>query len=203
MEGIITEEQNFAFKQKRLAEILRKQQAGKQITKSDTDFVDSVTIKNKSGASAAFVPNQTELAKAIGVDRKTIWRWKQNSTFPEAKADGRYNVQEVVQWRDENGETAGDLVSKESEQVKGIQLQNEKLAIQIGILKGDYTPNSEITAQVTEMVLSAKRQLLALPASLAPQVVGESIAQAEKIIKDAINNSLKSLSENKWKNEQA
>lgn len=153
-------------------------------------------------ASGAYVKNQVELAKAIGVDRKTLWRWKKNPTFPEARADGRYNIQEVVQWKEKHGETAGNLISKESEQVKSIQLHNEKLELQIGILKGDYTPNSELSQQVTEMIISAKRQLLSLPSSLAPQVVGENVASAERILKQAILDALKTLSEGKWTNDQ-
>jgi hypothetical protein len=52
------------------------------------------------------------------------------------------------------------------------------------------------------MVLSAKRELLALPSSLAPQVVGESVAGAEKIIKNAINDALRSLSNNQIVNDK-
>ena len=55
------------------------------------------------------------------------------------------------------GSTAGDLTSKESAQVKSILLQNEKLEIQVGILKSEYTPNVDIDQQVGEMVEQAKR----------------------------------------------
>jgi hypothetical protein len=201
MDGLITEEQRKAIYKNELRAILAKQQEGKTLTKADKDTLDKLTVKSKSGAGGTYVSSQVKLAEAIGVDRKTLWRWKKNPSFPKARADGRYNVQEVVQWKEANGEQAGDLVSKESEQVKSIQLQNEKLGIQIGILKGDYTPNNELTSEITEMILSAKRQLLTLPSSLAPQVIGESTAQAEKIIKEAINGALKSLSQNKWQNE--
>ncbi len=202
MEGLLTEEQREAITKKELHRILAKQQAGEALSKFELTFLDECTIKQKSGAGGAYAKNKIELAKAIGVDRKTLWRWKKNPTFPEPRADGRYNVQEVVQWKEQHGETAGDLVSKESEQVKSIQLQNEKLQIQIGILKGEYTPNSEITQQITEMIISAKRQLLSLPSSLAPQVVGENIANAERILKQSIIDALKALSEGQWTNDK-
>jgi predicted DNA-binding transcriptional regulator AlpA len=205
MDGLITEEQREAIYKNELRAILAKQQSGKTLTKDDKDTLDKLTIKSKNGAGGAsnvYAKNQVELAKAIGVDRKTLWRWKKNPTFPSARADGRYHIQEVVQWKEENGESAGDLVSKESEQVKSIQLHNEKLEIQIGILKGDYTENTIIASQVTEMVLSAKRELLALPSGLAPQVVGQSVAGAEKIIKNAINDALRSLSNNQIVNDK-
>lgn len=205
MTGLLTEEQSESILKRELKRILQKQESGEALTKAELEIVDKMTIKSaieKSVASGAYASNQSELALRLGVDRKTVWRWKKNPTFPKAKADGRYNVQEVVQWKEDNGEEAGDLISKESEQVKSIQLSNEKLAIQIGILKKEYTPNSELTQYITEMVISAKRQLLTLPSSLAPQVVGEDVAQAEKIIKSAIIDALKNLSDNKW-NEQA
>jgi len=164
--------------------------------KGDIDDVDDLLVNNFGGTS--YAKNQSELAKALGVNRKTIQRWKKDKTFPKERPDGRYSIREVVDWKELHGARAGDIVSKESEQIRSMMLQNEKLEIQVGILKGEYTPNVDIDQQVSEMVQQAKRELLSLPSSLAPQVVGQSIAEAEKIIKESIVDALRSLHENEW-----
>lgn len=194
---MLTEEQSNALHQKILANIYKKVASGKTPSAREQAILDANTI-NKSPSTPSYAKNQVELADIIGVARKTIQRWRKDPTFPKPRSDNRYSVKEVVAWKEEHGSTAGDLVSKESAQVKSIMLQNEKLEIQVGILKGEYTPNVDIDQQVSEMVQQAKRELLALPASLAPQVIGQTIAEAEKIIKQSIVEALKSLHENQW-----
>ena len=191
-----------AIKEKSILNLIKKVTRGGILTKQEENKLDEYTDELNVGTIGTYAKNQVELANAIGVDRKTIYRWKQEPSFPKAKPDGRINIQEVVNWKENNGITSGDLSSKESAQVASINLNNEKLKLQIGILKGEYTENTIIASQVTEMVLSAKRELLALPSSLAPQVVGESVAGAEKIIKNAINDALRSLSNNQIVNDK-
>lgn len=200
---MITEEQQSAINQKIIANIYKKISEGKTPSSREMAILDAHTVSKKTETVATFAKNQTDLANIIGVDRKTIQRWRQDPTFPKPRADNRYSVKEVVEWKEEQGSNAGNLVSKESAQVQSILLQNEKLEIQVGILKGEYTPNVDIDQQVSEMVQQAKRELLALPSSLAPQVIGQSIAEAEKIIKQSIVEALKSLHDNKWNDGKA
>lgn len=195
---VITEEQQNAINQKIVANIYKKIGEGKTPSAREMAILDAYTIKADSNTVKTFAKNQVELADAIGVDRKTIQRWRKDPTFPKPRSDNRYSIKEVVEWKEENGSTAGNLVTKESAQVRSIMLQNEKLEIQVGILRGEYTPNVDIDQQVSEMVQQAKRELLALPASLAPQVIGQTVAEAEKIIKQSIVEALKSLHENSW-----
>ena len=197
-EKLLTAEQNKALQQKVVNNIFAKIRDGKTPTQMEMSMLDKFTASNEKRSNGTYAKNQSELADAIGVDRKTIQRWKKDPTFPKSKPDGRFLIADVIEWKDAMGKQAGDLTSKESAQVKSILLQNEKLEIQLGILKGDYTPNEDIDAFVSEVVQNAKRELLALPASLAPQVVGQSIANAEKIIKQSIADALKALHEQKW-----
>jgi predicted DNA-binding transcriptional regulator AlpA len=195
---LITEENAEKVKQKVVSNILTKVREGKTPTAMEMELLDKYTASSDVGFSGTYAKNQTELAKLIGVDRKTIQRWRKDPTFPKPKADGRYTLSEVVAWKDSMGSTAGDLTSKESAQVKSILLQNEKLEIQVGILKSEYTPNVDIDQEVAEMVQQAKRELLALPSSLAPQVIGQTVAEAEKIIKQSLVEALRSLHEGEW-----
>ena len=196
-----TKKHQEAIDHKQFQNLRSKQMEGGVLTNTELKFVSEYMARYGDETTRDFgtyAKNQSELADRIGVNRKTIQRWRKEANFPKPKADGRYNVREVVQWKDLYGARGGDLASKESEQMRSIMLQNEKLEIQVGILRGEYTPNVDIDQQVSEMVQQSKRELLALPASLAPQVVGQSIAEAEKIIKQAIHESLKCLHENQW-----
>lgn len=185
-------------KQANVRNLIKKVQAGGILTDKQMQVVDEFTEDVTAASSKTFAKNQVELADLLGVNRKTIQRWKKDPTFPKTRPDGRYHVRDIVDWKELHGARAGDLHSKESVQVKSLILQNEKLEIQVGILKGEYTPNVDIDQQVSEMVHQAKRELLSLPASLAPQVVGQSIAEAEKIIKSSMVDALKSLHEHEW-----
>lgn len=204
-----TKEHLEAYEAKMFKLLTKKLMDGKPLNRTENDFYvgymqkkgnieDSDDLLLVGTNATSFAKNQSDLAKAIGVNRKTIQRWKKDPTFPKEKPDGRYNIREVVEWKDLHGARAGDMVSKESEQIRSMMLQNEKLEIQVGILRGEYTPNVDIDQQVSEMVQQAKREFLAMPSSLAPQVVGQSIAEAEKIIKQAVVDALKSLHENEW-----
>ena len=194
----LTKESADKVKQANIRNLIKRVQAGGVLTDKQMEIINDFTEDLESNNVGTYAKNQSELADVIGINRKTIQRWRKDPTFPKPKPDGRYSIREVVVWKEENGARAGDLHSKESVQVKSLILQNEKLEIQVGILKGEYTPNVDIDQQVSEMVQQAKRELLTLPSSLAPQVVGQSIAEAEKIIKQSIVDALKSLHEHEW-----
>ena len=51
---------------------------------------------------------------------------------------------------------------------------------------------------VKEMVIAAKKFLLSIPAVAAPQVVGRSVADAEQILKEMINDALVQLHKGNW-----
>lgn len=177
--------------------LVKNLQAGKTLNSQERARMEAMAGIG-AGSSGTFAKNKSELALAIGVNRKTIQRWSNDPTFPKPKADGRWVIKDILDWRDAYGKEAGDLVSKESEQVRHLALQNEKIELQLGILKGDYTRNTEVDEKVSQMVLGCKRELLAMPASLAPQVVGLSVAEAEKIIRETVIDALKSLHEGSW-----
>jgi hypothetical protein len=45
-----------------------------------------------------FAPNQTELARELGVDRRTIRRWRRIEGNPGCQADGRLDVDAWREW---------------------------------------------------------------------------------------------------------
>lgn len=193
----LTEENRQKIEAQQVRKVVEKSMAGGILTKREEEILDRATetLPAEGTQVAKYAKNQTDLANAIGVDRKTIQRWRKDGSFPKPKPDGRYDITEVIRWKEYNGSKGGDLVSKESEQIKSLVLANEKLELQLGILRGEYTKNTIIEEEIARVVQEAKRQMMSMPSSLAPLVVGQNVAEAERIIKEAVLETLQSLSD--------
>ena len=155
------------------------------------------TTKTDAGTA----PNQKALASILGITRKTVNRWTQEPEFPKQNEDGTWNVEDVKLWAHKRGkklEGANAMPNKSSAQVEQILLQNQKLEIQIGVLQGNYYAKDEIAREVSQMVGNLRRVLYGLPATLAPQVVGANIANAENLLKDGIDEAFKELHQGDW-----
>ena len=147
-------------------------------------------------------PNQSALADILGITRKTVQRWIKEPDFPKQNEDGSWNIEPVKIWAHKRGKKLGSdaLPNKTSAQVEQIMLQNRKLEIQIGVLQGNYYDKDEIAKQVSRMVNNLRRVLYGLPATLAPQTVGATIAEAEQLLKDGIDEAFRELHESDWTN---
>jgi hypothetical protein len=64
----------------------------------------------------------------------------------------------------------------------------------LAVERGEYTKTSDVERDTGAMIGEAKRVLLDLPHCLAPQVVGETIPQAERILREGICAALAKLS---------
>jgi len=170
--------------------LIKKVAAGKPLSASERKHL--IAIQSGSGVEQTFVSNATDLADALNVDRRTITNWKRKKGAPKTRPDGRYNVTE---WRafkatQRSGERDGETGNAKDEQVR---LQNEKLAAQVEILRKEWIRVEDVEAQVGQIVVAAKRVLLGLPSALAPQVVGSSLSDAERLIREGINDALAQL----------
>ena len=153
-----------------------------------------------SPTEAGTAPNQSALAELLGIDRKTVQRWVKEPDFPNQNDDGSWNIEPVKLWAHKHGKklASESLPDKTSAQVEQILLQNRKLEIQIGVLQGNYYDKDEIAKQVSRMVGNLRRVLYGLPATLAPQAVGATIAEAEQLLKDGIDEAFRELHESDW-----
>lgn len=177
------------------ANLVKKVASGKTLSNSELAIITAVADGKPTETARAWAKDQVELATLLGVERKTIQRWRKEGA-PKAESDGRLNVEAWRAWMKANGKKGSEddkTPSKVQLEAKRLLLMNEKLEHEISILKGDYTRNSDVEADVRAMVLEAKKILLAMPAALAPQVVGLSVPEAEKRIRAAIDDSLEQL----------
>ena len=181
-------EQVEAIRKKEKANILKKLESGQTLTESQR----LILYGNKTDQSR-YAKNQTELAEFLGVDRKTIQRWKKEENFPQVMADGRYDVLAVRDWRERSrnsSSTSAEDLSKAEGEARRVWLQVEKLEHDIEITKGQFITIERAQTDVSQMCSRARAILLAIPDTLAPLVIGKTATQAQQLIRKEIDNAL-------------
>lgn len=150
------------------------------------------------GISQRFAKTQVELADILNVDRKTIQRWRKQDGFPEPKADGRWDVVAVREWREQNRSTDdanAEDYSKEEGEARRVWLQVEKLEHELEVSKGNWLSAEEVTNEIRRLVGLARGILLGIPDKLAPVVIGQSEAEASERMKEEIDHALSQISQ--------
>jgi hypothetical protein len=162
--------------------LMKKVDSGKPLTVSELARMQARADGAQVASGKVWAKDQTELAQLIGVTRKTIQRWRKKGA-PAPESDGRLNVAAWKDWTIANGggtpeERTG--LSRQQEEARRVLLMNERLEVQIGIMRGDYMKVADVMGHIRTMVAEARRVGESMPSSLAPQVVGLSVSEAEK-----------------------
>lgn len=187
-----TAEQLEAIRKKEKANILKKVQSGGTLTQAERLILYGNRVDQKR-----YAKNQTELAELLGVDRKTIQRWRKEENFPKPMADGRYDIVAVRDWRERtrsSSTTNAEDLSKAEGEARRVWLQVEKLEHEIEVSKGEYISIEQAQADVAQMCSRARSILLAIPDTLAPLVIGKTPSQAQILIRKEIDNALNQIS---------
>ena len=176
----------------------RKVLNGEVLTKTDLQFLDEQIEGNKPSEDAPkFAKSQVELAGILDVDRKTIGRWLKKEGNPGRKSDGRYNVEDWRKFKtQQDGGICDDDIDVLREKARNILLQNQLLEHRISVARHEFVASTDVEKEVGQMIVAAKTILLSGPQSLAPQVVGVSIPEAETILKDWLHEALSKLQSN-------
>jgi len=181
-----------------LANLEKKSKEGKPLSAQELALVQSLA-NNESTTAPLWAKNQVELAAFLSVTHKTIQRWRKILGNPGAEANGQYNVVAWKEWAKANGKKSGPKEHEPTQteaKARQLLLQNQKIEIQIGILAKQYVKVSDVERWTGELVMQAKKVLLSGPASLAPQLVGVSIPEAEKLLREWLHHALSQLTQN-------
>lgn len=151
------------------------------------------------GPIPKYAKNQTELGRYLMPprDRKMIQRAMKLEGNPGRTPDNRY---EILPWQwfvnqHFGSTTASNVPDKLSLEVERLRLQNEKLKFELQVKQKTFSSNTDIELWVGQMVMKAKRVLLAIPGKLAPQILGlPTEADVERRLRDEINAALSLLS---------
>ena len=144
-----------------------------------------------------FAKNQTELAQAIGVDRRTIQRWKKDETFPKAKSDGRWDIAEVRAWQgtEPPEEETDDLPSKAQGEARRVWLQVAKLELELDTWRGKFVEVDVAKAEISAMVIKCKTLLLSIGDRVGPLLSGMEPAEASERINQEIRHALSQIAQ--------
>lgn len=168
---------------------------GKPLAAGERAALQSIAQGGEASA-VAFAHNQVDLARLLGVTRKTIQRHLKREGNPGARADGRYDV---LAWREylkafgSAGEDEADKIDAGRERARNILLKNERLEFDLAVARREYVSAEEVEKAVAAMIGTARRRLLSGPPTLAPQVVGVTIPEAEKLLQEWIHSVLSLL----------
>lgn len=128
--------------------------------------------------------NQTELATALGVTRRSILTWSKRDGCPGARPDGRYNIEEWRTWAKANGLRVAAELDVGELRAEGQRLANEKTRHQLAILRRLYVPTDEVAALGAKLG-AAIRKVVTTIHTIAPSLAGmTSVAEIEQALKD-------------------
>ncbi len=170
-----------------------KVKAGRPLSAGERKLLASMTGGGKPSTSA-YVRTQVELAEAIGVERKTIQRWRKVDGNPGAEADGRWNVEA---WRAFKAAREGETVGAPLESVTALKarhllLQNQKLEHQIAVMRREYVPASDVERWGSELGAEIRKVVCQIH-RLAPSIVGMQVQDAEARLREMEDEILAKL----------
>lgn len=175
-----------------LRNLAKKVQKGKTLSVAERNLLQS-SLAGESPSPVEFVPNQVELAKVLGVDRKTIQRWRKTERNPGIRPDGRYHVPSWRAWKQaRQGDDQNEGLSQSQLRARQILLQNQKLEFQLALLRREYVPAAEVERWGGELG-TAIRKVVSTLHLCAPTVVGVSVADAEARLKEVEDEILQQL----------
>jgi hypothetical protein len=176
-----------------LRNLAKKVQQGKTLSASERNLLQS-TLAGELPAAEEFAKNAVQLASILGVDRKTVQRWRKIDGNPGVRPDGRYHVPSWRAWKlaRQGDGSEGEELSQSILRARQILLQNQKLEFQLAVLRREYVPASDVEKWGATLG-SAIRKVIATLHLCAPSVVGLSVAEAEARLKEVEDEALQQL----------
>ena len=189
----LTEDQIQKILNADLFNLAKKVKEGKVLTQQERSLLNS-SLGNNKVSEKTFAKNKAELAGCLGISRQSVYNYSKHRDAPRPKPNGSYRISEWIEFVAQiKGKDPDETLSKPQLQAKQILLQNRKLEIQNGILEKEYVLAVDVEKWTSDIITSAKTILLQIPSSLAPQVVGLTVAEAELRLKESINEALEQL----------
>lgn len=121
----------------------------------------------------SYIVNQDQLAKILGLNRKTITFWQREGLPVALETENglanQYDTEAVIAWY-----VAREVAkaAHESEKDRLARLQGDKLEMELAQMRGTLIPADQIEPAWAAQVLACRQLLLALPARLVPLLVG-------------------------------
>jgi terminase small subunit / prophage DNA-packing protein len=157
-------------------------------------------IVNMPTTSASPRVRQADIARHLDLSRTAVSEAVAAGVFQPVEP-GRFDLdaariayirhlREVAAGRASADADAPDLVA---ERARLASAQADAQEMKNAALRGELLPRHDVTAAVQSAFARVRARLLALPAKIAPVVVGATVAQAKDRIEDAVHEALTEL----------
>jgi hypothetical protein len=184
---------HFKFIEAKLAE-------GQALSSREVTFLQTAQSGGVPPSGAKTAKNQSELAAALGVTRKTIGRWQKIEGCPGGNADGSYEVQKWSLWAAVicRGGTSGeedagdDRMTLSDLKIRNLLLQNQKLEQGIAIVGKQWVP-VETVKQWGGMLGANIRKVILTLHRRATVLVGLNLPETEAALKSFEDEVLSQL----------
>lgn len=162
--------------------LVQKVHDGRTLSAGEVNLLHAIQAGGRQEAMT-FARTQAELAELLGVSRRTVQRAMKMSGSPTARADGRHDIAAWRAFFQATGAIGDDSPSTTELKARHLLLQNQRLELQLAVLRRDYLPASEVERWGAELG-AAVRKVVAQIHLAAPSVVGVSVPDAEARLKE-------------------
>ena len=162
--------------------LVKKVRAGRTLSAGEVNLLQAVQDGGRPDART-FARTQAELAELLGVSRRTIQRAMKASGRPEPRPDGRHAVAAWRTFLEARGSFDDGSPDATRLRARQILLQNERLELQLAVMRGEYVRAAEVERWGGELG-AAVRKVVAQIHLVAPSVVGLPVADAEARLKE-------------------
>lgn len=187
-------------KKRRRIHLVEKLATGKpqtpSLTKSEIKELETFEIP---AGSPTVVDSQEKVAKILGVSDRTVRHWIKEGM--PVTPQNQYDLIEIRSWRllRDKRKKSKESKKKDAElwETKYREYKAKLAEITLKQKLGQLIPRAQVESQLVQVSLAIKRSLLALPRSVAPQLVGLETREIEVILSGRIKEAINLIAEGK------
>ena len=136
---------------------MRRVHNGCNLSRSERAMLEDMAASGK-GEARTVAENYVELARILGVTRRSLQNWRKRKDAPKPAANGFHDVQAWREFMRKNG-LEGELVASDEEtrlRARKLLAEVEERELRVAVKKREYVAFSEVRETWTKLVSRAK-----------------------------------------------
>jgi phage terminase Nu1 subunit (DNA packaging protein) len=144
-----------------------------------------------------------QLTQTLNVTEQWIGKLVKEGMPKEAR--GKYDLGKCMLWyirylqaalRRRSGATGESGRTEQTERLRLLSAEAELKELELARERGEFAAITDFEKVITELVVTTKARILAIPSRLAPQLVGEDRLKIESRLEKELKETLSTLSKN-------
>ena len=120
---------------KDIENIVKKAASGKPLTDAERT---RIKIAYDESAEQKYAKNVVELAEILGVNRKTITRWRKNKNAPKPLSNGYHSIYEWQRYAKDNGLKEVDTPEETALKIRKLLAEVKQAELKLSVMEGEY-----------------------------------------------------------------